>query len=62
MIENLQNELYQLEKKQAKRAKLCANIRQELEGEEGSKTFVRLLERQNMRIQTIFELHTDDNE
>ena len=27
MIENLQNELYQLGKKQAKAAKLCANIR-----------------------------------
>ena len=26
MIENLQNELYQLENKQAKGAKLCANI------------------------------------
>ena len=30
VIENLQNELYQLENKQAKGAKLCANIRQEL--------------------------------
>ena len=27
MIENLQNELYELENKQAKSAKLCANIR-----------------------------------
>ena len=27
MIENLQDELYQLENKQAKGAKLCANIR-----------------------------------
>ena len=36
MIENLQNELYQLENKQAKYAKLCANIRQEMEGEKGS--------------------------
>ena len=27
MIENLQDELYQLESKQAKDAKLCANIR-----------------------------------
>ena len=62
MIENLQNELYQLENKKAKCAKLCANIRQELEGEEGSKTFFRVRERQNMQIQTIFELHTDDNE
>ena len=55
MIENLQNELYQLEKKQSKGAKLRANIRQELEREKGSKTFFRVLERQNMQIQTIFE-------
>ena len=55
MIENLQNELYQLENKQSKGAKLRANIRQELEGEKGSKTFFRVLERQNMQIQTIFE-------
>ena len=54
MIENLQNELCQFESKQAKGAKLCANIRQELEGKKGSKTFFRLLERQNMQIQTIF--------
>ena len=33
MIENLQDELYQLENKQAKGAKLGANIRQEVEGE-----------------------------
>ena len=58
IIENLQNELYQLKKNQAKDAKLRANIRQELEG---SKTFFRVLQRQNMQIQTIFELHTDDN-
>ena len=58
IIENLQNELYQLKKNQAKGAKLRANIRQELEG---SKTFFRVLQRQNMQIQTIFELHTDDN-
>ena len=30
------NELYQLENKQAKYAKLCADIRQEMEGEKGS--------------------------
>ena len=58
IIENLQNELYQLKKNLAKGAKLRANIRQELEG---SKTFFRVLQRQNMQIQTIFELHTDDN-
>ena len=61
MIENLQNELDQLENKQAKGAKLRANIRQELEGEKGSKTFFRVLERQNRQIETIFELYTDDN-
>ena len=32
----------------------------ELEGEKGSKTFFRVLKGQNMQIQTIFELHTDD--
>ena len=32
MIENLQDELYQIENKQAKGAKLRANIRWELEG------------------------------
>ena len=58
MIENLQNELYQLEKNKL-RAKLRANIRQELKGEKGSKTFLRVLERQNMQIQIIFELHTE---
>ena len=32
-----------------------------LEGEKGSKTFFRVLERQNMQIQIICELHADDN-
>ena len=54
LIENLQNELYQLENKQAKGANVCANITQELEGKKGSKTFFRVLERQNMQIKTIF--------
>ena len=54
LIENLQNELYQLENKQAKGANVCVNITQELEGEKGSKTFFRVLERQNMQIKTIF--------
>ena len=44
MIENLQYKLYQLENKQAKSAKLRANIRQELEDEKGSKTFFKVLE------------------
>ena len=55
MIENLQNAIYQLENKQAKGAKLHGNIRQELEGEKGSKTFFRILEIQNMQIQAIFK-------
>ena len=38
MIENLQNVLYQEVNKQAKGAKLRGSIRQELEGEKGSKT------------------------
>ena len=38
MIENLQNVLDQEENKQAKGAKLRGSIRQELEGEKGSKT------------------------
>ena len=33
MIQNLQNKLYQLENKQTKGAKFCANIRQTLKGE-----------------------------
>ena len=46
MIKNLQDEFYQLENKQAKGAKLCANIKQELQGEKCSKTFFKVLERQ----------------
>ena len=45
MIENLQDELYQLENKQAKSGKLRANIRWDLEGEKWSKTFFKVLER-----------------
>ena len=61
MIENLQNELYQLENKQAKDAKLRTSIRQELKGEKCCKTFFRVLERQNIQIHAIFELHIDDH-
>ena len=57
----MQDELHLLENKQAKGAKLRANIRQELEGEKCSKTFFKVLERQNMQNQTIFELYTGDN-
>ena len=53
MIENLQEELYQLENKQAKGAKLHANIRWELECKKSSKPFFKALERQNMQDQTI---------
>ena len=51
MIKNLQDELYQLENKQAKGAKLPPTIRWKLEGEKCSKTFFRVLERKNMRNQ-----------
>ena len=61
MIENLQNEFYQLKNKQAKSPKFCSNIRQELEGEKRSKTLFIVLGRQNMQIQAIFELHADYN-
>ena len=61
MIKNLKDELYQLENKKAKSVKLCANIRQELEGQKCFKIFFKVLERQNIQNQTIFELYTDDN-
>ena len=57
MIENLQDELYQLENKQAKGAKHRANIR----SWRAKNTFFKVLERHNMQNQTIFELYTDDN-
>ena len=48
MIKNLQDELYLVENKQTKGAKLRANIRWELDGEKCSKTFFKVLERQNL--------------
>ena len=60
MIENVQNEFYQLENKKATGSKTCANISQELEGKKLSKTIFKVLERQYMQYQTIFELYTDD--
>ena len=60
MTENLKDELSQLKSKQTRGVKLRANIRQELEGKQCSKTFLKVLERQNMQNQTIFELYTDD--
>ena len=56
MIENLQDELYQLENKQAKSSKPCANIRSWM-----PQTFFKVLERQNVQNQTLFELYTDDS-
>ena len=61
MIENFQDELYQLEDKQAKDAKPCINIRWELEGKKCSKTLSKAIEWQNMQDQTISKLYTDDN-
>ena len=45
MIENLQDELYQLENKQPKSANVRANIRWELECEKWSEIFFKVLER-----------------
>ena len=61
MIENLQDELYQLENKQSKSANVRANIRWELECEKWSEIFFKVLERQNLQNQTISESYTDDN-
>ena len=59
-INNLQDELYSLESKQAKGAKIRANIRWDLEGEKCSKSFFNILERQHMQNQTISELYIDE--
>ena len=48
MIENFQDELYQLENKQARGVKLHANIRWKLESKKCPKTLFKLPERQNM--------------
>ena len=61
MIENLKDQLYQLENKLAKRVKLGVNIRSELEVEKFSKTYFKVLERQNMQNQIKSELYTDYN-
>ena len=57
MIENFQDELYQLENKQAKGAKRRANIR----SWRAKNASFKVLEIQNMQNQTIFELYTDGN-
>ena len=56
MIGNLQDNFIN-QKKQAKGVTFRANIKWELEGKKCSKTFFKVLERQNMKNQTIFELH-----
>ena len=56
MTENLSDELYQLENEQAKSAELRGNITLELESKKCSKTFFKVIERQNMQNQTIFKL------
>ena len=69
MIENLQDELYQLENKQTNGAKFRANSRRELESQKCSKTFFKVLERQNRQNQTtskylnqtISKLYADDD-
>ena len=60
LINNLQDELYSLESKQARGAKIRANIRWDLEGEKCSNSFFKILERQHMQNQTISELYTND--
>ena len=61
ITKNLQDELHQLENKQAKGAKHRFNIRSELEGEKSSKTFFKVLERRNMQNQTISKSYINDN-
>ena len=51
IIKNLQDELDQLENKQGKGAKLRPTIRWKLEAKRCSKTFLKVLQRKNMRKQ-----------
>ena len=51
VINTSEDDVYFLESKQAKGAKIGANIRWDLEGEKCSKTFFKVLERQNMQNQ-----------
>ena len=60
MIENLQDELYQLESKQAKGAKLRANKRS-WRAKYAPKLSSKYLKDRICKNQTIFELYTDDN-
>ena len=56
ITENIQDEFYQSENKQSKRAKFCAKIRWKLECQKYLKIFFNVLERRNLPNQTIFEL------
>ena len=49
MIKNLQEKLHQGKRKHSKGAKICAIIRRELECEKCSKTFCKILGKQNMK-------------
>ena len=60
MIENLQDELYQLENKQAKGTKLHDNIRS-WKANNAPKLSSKYLKDRIWKNQTIFELYTDDN-
>ena len=60
LINSLQDELYSLESKQARGARIRANTRWDLEAKKCSKSFFKILERQHMQNQTISELYTDD--
>ena len=61
MIENIKDEIYELKNKQVKGTKLRANIRWQLDGKKWSKIFFKVLQRQIMQNQTVFELYTDNN-
>ena len=48
MIENLQDDFYELENKQAKSAKFDVNTRQDEDGKKCSKTLFKVLESQTI--------------
>ena len=58
MIEILPEKVHQVESKQPKGAKILADFRWELQGEECSKTFYKIVERQDIQNQTTSELYT----
>ena len=53
MIGNFQEKLHQMESKQSVRAKVCANIRWKLKGEERSKTFLKKLKGKIWKIEQL---------